>query len=249
MIAFADAERSSSMIWAGHASTHNPQPLQKPSSTVIAAMSLPFSSEPARRPAYGYRTLPRRRPLNKGIALSESTGADLPPGSHTHRKHIYTGDIGIFEHVTGHRGKREGQTGHRGNLLRERNAAAEHFPVGEVGQVRVVRNRRGMQVAGRLDLAKHAKRLCGCGSLRTAGRNPRRRCRLRTCRAPWRRHRRRPHRRAAAFPVFRAPNPRRLKPARRWRAHRAWCPHTAGRSPARRHPREDAGSRCCGNTG
>ena len=79
-----------------------------------------------------------------------------------HRNRIaHTGDIGIFEHVTGHRGKREGQTGQRGNLLRERNAAAEHFPVGEVGQVRVVRNRRGMQVAGRLDLAKHAKRLCG----------------------------------------------------------------------------------------
>ena len=63
--------------------------------------------------------------------------------------------------MTGHRGKCQGQTGQRGNLLREADTAAEHFPVGEVGQVRVVRNRRGMQVAGRLDLAKHAKRLCG----------------------------------------------------------------------------------------
>ena len=73
----------------------------------------------------------------------------------------HTRDIGIFEHTTGHRGKRQRQTGQRGDLLREADTAAEHFPVGEVGQVRVVRNRRGMQVAGRLDLAKHGQRLGG----------------------------------------------------------------------------------------
>ena len=59
-----------------------------------------------------------------------------------HRNRIaHTGDIGIFEHVTGHRGKCQGQTGQRGNLLREADTAAEHFPVGEVGQVRVVQSK------------------------------------------------------------------------------------------------------------